>query len=85
MLSESTGLAAATKRLGKSQWHEQGVGGTAALMMLMVMAHYANQETGEARLTYDDLHQATALSRTTMAGAFGILNARLIESLGRST
>lgn len=70
--------------LRQFSWAQNGVEGLAALMLLLVIAHQADQETGIARVTYDHLHTATGLSRTTISGGLGILEQRLIEKLGQS-
>lgn len=51
----------------------------AALMTLMVIAQHADQETGAVKITYDNLHRATGLSRTTIAAGLGLLETRFIE------
>jgi hypothetical protein len=61
---------------------------TAALMLLAVIAHHADDESGIARITYDRLGTATGLSRATISGGLSVLQrhsliARGIE--GRST
>lgn len=58
---------------------ENRVEGLAALMTLMVIAQHADQETGEVKITYDKLHRATGLSRTTIAAGLGLLETRFIE------
>ena len=70
--------------LKQYSWATTGVEGLAALMCLWVVAHHADQETGMARLTYDDFHTATGLSRTTISGGLGILEERNVERLGQS-
>jgi predicted transcriptional regulator len=65
-----------------------GADNTAALMVLIAIAHHADQETGLARLTYDTLAEATHLSRTKIAGGLGVLSACGLvvrEPFGRSS
>jgi hypothetical protein len=70
--------------LKQFSWSASGVAALAALMTLMVIAQHADQETGEARMTYNDLQRATGLSRTTIAGGLGILEGVLIDRKGQS-
>jgi DNA-binding transcriptional ArsR family regulator len=61
---------------------------TAALMLLIPLAHRADHQSGIARLTYDQLGVATGLSRAKISGGLSVLGmhgliARDIE--GRST
>jgi len=68
--------------LKKVRWKKHGSDGTAALMLLVAIAHYAEQDEGEsegqARVTYDVLADATGLSRTKIAGGLGVLIGRKI-------
>ena len=60
----------------------------AALMVLMVIAHRADQETGLARITYVGFGNATQLSKTLIAGGLAVLAKRGVierEPEGRST
>ena len=64
-----------------------GSGNTAALMALMSIAH-ATDETGTAKLTYDQICYATGLSRAKLSEGLGVLEVRkLVERSpqGRST
>ena len=56
-------------------WKAGGAGSdnTAALMALTAIAHAADQETGIARLTYDDLCDLTGLSRAKASNGLEIL------------
>lgn len=65
-----------------------GASETAALMVLMAIAHRSDLDTGVARLTYGDLVAATGISRTKIADGLDILAARDIvkrKVAGRST
>lgn len=65
-----------------------GSANTSALMVLLVIAHHADQATGIARLTYDDLSRATGLSRATISAGLGVLTQMELivrEPRGRST
>ncbi|PYF06270.1 hypothetical protein C8J30_1324 [Rhodobacter viridis] len=70
-------------------WGKQGGSAqTAALMVLLAIAHRAADDTGIARLPYDELQWATHLSRTKIADGLDVLAARqliLREPHGRST
>lgn len=58
-------------------WGKQGGSGqAAALMVLLAVAHRAADETGIARLPYDELQWATHLSRTKIAEGLDILAER---------
>lgn len=66
----------------------KGSDNTAALMALMAIAHQADDETGVARLTYDDICLATGLSRAKLSNGLDVLEAQEIiirEPSGRST
>lgn len=54
---------------------DPGTGGDniAALMCLMVIAHHADSETGEAAVTYDKFQRATNLSRAKVSGGLDVL------------
>lgn len=60
------------------QWSEGGSDNTAALMALVAIAHCADQATGLARLTYDDLCAATDISRAKLAKGLALLEDRKI-------
>lgn len=55
------------------KWKKNGGRRTAALMVLMVVAHHADQDDGVARLTYDRIQLATGLSRATISSALKLL------------
>lgn len=57
---------------------EGGSDNTAALMVLMVVAHHAERETGVARVTYDEMADRTSLSRTKISAALNLLSERSI-------
>lgn len=56
----------------------EGSAGIAGLMVLMALAHHADQQTGVVRLTYDSLMTATGLSRTKISHGLGALEERAI-------
>lgn len=58
-------------------WKEGRSGHTAALMLLLAIAHHAREEDGVARLPYDDLERITQMSRTKIAEGL-----RYLESKG---
>ena len=51
----------------------QGADNIAALMALTAIAHAADQESGIARLIYDDLCGSTGLSRAKLSNGLEIL------------
>jgi DNA-binding transcriptional ArsR family regulator len=51
----------------------QGSNAIAALMLLAVIAHHADGDTGVAFLTYDQLTHCTGLSRAKVAGGLTVL------------
>lgn len=51
-------------------------GQVAALMLLFVIAHHTNKETGFARLSYDKMSEATELSRAVIARGLNELERR---------
>jgi hypothetical protein len=55
------------------RWGAGGANNTAALMVLMVIAHHAEDATGLATLTYNRLCTATDLSRAKVAGGLDVL------------
>lgn len=60
--------------LKKLSWKNgQGSNNTAALMVLPVLAHYADQDTGETHVTYDTMCEATGLSRTKVSDGLKVL------------
>jgi len=62
------------KRLRELSWKDDaGSNNTATLMVLAVIAHHTNPETGTAFLTYDQLTQHTGLSRTKVARGLSVL------------
>lgn len=75
--------------LANFEWgREGGSSQTAALMVLLAIAHHTSLEDGTARLTYDTLQWATHLSRTKIADGLDILADRdlLVRApAGRST
>lgn len=60
--------------LKEFRW-DRGKGGNniAALMCLLVIAHYADSETGEAAVTYDTMERAMGLSRAKISGGLKVL------------
>lgn len=69
------------------QWTKAGADRAAALMVLLPIAHHADDE-GLARCTYDVLSVATGLSRSKVANGLSILEEMNVierEPLGRST
>jgi hypothetical protein len=69
-------------------WKREGVGSanTAALMALTAIAHRVERETGIARSTYDELCNATGLSRAKFSNGLSVLkDLGVLEPLGRST
>lgn len=79
---EDEGLKAFRWRRG------EGSRDAAALIVLMVITHHADQETGLARLTYEQMLSATQLSKTMIAAGLAILAERGLverEPAGRST
>ncbi len=53
-------------------------GQIAALMLLVVLAHHTNKETGLARLSYDTMMEATGISRPVIARGLNELEARRV-------
>lgn len=71
-------------------WGRDGAGAdnAAALMVLIVIAHHTDLETGIAILTYDALETATGLSRSKVSNGLDILaKAEIVirSPKGRST
>jgi hypothetical protein len=76
--------------LATMKWKSGGEGSdnTAALMALTVIAHLANDENGIARATYDELCDATGLSRAKLSNGLQNLvgtGALKLNPDGRST
>jgi hypothetical protein len=61
--------------LSEFVWGRKGEGANnvAALMSLIAVAHAANDDTGVARMTYDDLSDVTSLSRAKLAKGLDVL------------
>lgn len=61
--------------LGLLPWKNGGEGADriAALMTLTVIAHLADEETGVARVTYDQFCEATYLSRAKISNGLDVL------------
>ena len=73
------------KGLRVIRWNERGADNVAGLMLLVAIAHRMDQTTGSARLTYDDLQDATGLSRTLISGGLRMLtDAALVDRVGKS-
>jgi hypothetical protein len=74
--------------LKKLKWAKNGANQVAALLTLMVIAQHAEQSSGLARLTYDQLCRATGLSRSKQAaGLRRLLRLKLLArapALGQS-
>jgi len=51
----------------------EGSDNVAALLLLFPLAHYTMPDSGVAKLTYDDFHAATALSRTKISSGLTLL------------
>lgn len=54
----------------------EGANNISALMCLMVIAHHADPDTGEAMVTYYTLERATGLSRAKISGGLDVLQER---------
>ena len=54
-------------------WKTNGSGNVAALMLLIVIAHRVDEETGLVKATYSELQDATLLSRTKISQGLQIL------------
>jgi hypothetical protein len=61
------------KRLRWGSAETPGADNTAALMLLAVIAHHADDESGVAKLIYDRLCSITELSRAKIAGGLDVL------------
>ena len=68
----------ADHRLKEFKWANSGPGAdqVAALMTLVAIAHCADQETGRARLTYDELTKRACLSRAKVSAGLKVLQDR---------
>ncbi len=65
------------KGLRKFRWRDgAGADNTAALMLLAVVVHQVDADTGLVRLTYDRLQQITGLSRSKVSRGLAILVSR---------
>ncbi len=62
--------------LKKFLWKNGGSDNTAALMALIVIAHHADEDTGMAKMTYDDLCKATDISRAKLSKGLCLLEDR---------
>lgn len=70
--------------LAQLSWARHGVSAEAALMIMLVMIHNADQGDGSCRLTYNEIQNATGLSKTSIAGGLGILEGNLISKKSNS-
>ena len=62
------------KGLHELRWAKgEGSDQAAALMVLMPIAHHADDQTGAAKLTYNQLEICTGLSRTKIAAGLNVL------------
>lgn len=68
----------ADHRLKEFKWANGGPGAdqVAALMTLVAIAHCVDQETGRARLTYDELTKRAGLSRAKVSRGLAVLEER---------
>jgi DNA-binding transcriptional ArsR family regulator len=69
-------------------WKDHGSSNLAALMVLAVIAHHIDPETGVARLTYSEISEKASLSRAMVSAGLTRLRERklvLDEPKGRST
>src|SRR4051812_9788654 len=55
------------------KWSIQGANASAALMVLVCLAHHADPATGEGKATYAVLTRATGMSRTMVARGLDLL------------
>ena len=71
--------------LSKFKWRaETGASETAALMVLIAVAHRANLDDGIARTTYDELTTATGISRTKVSDGLDVLETRKLVRTRRA-
>ena len=59
--------------LRQLNWKDGGSDNVSALMALIAIAHRADQQTGLARLTYEDICDATEMSRAKLSRGLEIL------------
>lgn len=65
------------RELHAFRWAQgEGANNIAALMVLAVIAHHIEPQTGSARLTYSDLSDKASLSRAKVSAGLGLLEAR---------
>lgn len=64
------------KGLYAFSWKDHGSDNLAALMILAVIAHHADAETGIAHLTYSELSEKASLSRAKISAGLSILATR---------
>jgi DNA-binding transcriptional ArsR family regulator len=63
------------RRLRDLRWvRGQGAANTAALILLIVLAHAADEDTGVAQRTYDQFERATDLSRLMISRGLSVLS-----------
>lgn len=62
--------------LKEFQWKNGGSDNTAALLALLAIAHRADQETGIAKVTYDQICAATDISRAKLSNGLSLLQRR---------
>jgi hypothetical protein len=74
--------------LKRLRWNSQRSDGAAALMTLAALAHHADDESGVAQMTYEQITRATHLSRAKVSAGLDVLGEPEIiarKPLGRST
>ena len=62
--------------LKEFQWKDGGSDNTAALLALLAIAHRADQDTGLAKVTYDQICAATDISRAKLSNGLSLLEKR---------
>lgn len=64
----------------------EGSDNLAGLMLLVAIAHHTEQDTGVTRLSYDQIEEATGISRAKIAAGLSVLekNEILERNIGRS-
>lgn len=73
-------------KLKDFQWGKGGSDNTAALMVLLVVAHHADPDSGVAHLTFDQLEVLLEISRTKItAGVSRLVTAGLLSKPTRSS